>query len=89
MRMENVFTLSPQTRTFRARKPFKGAPLNVCAWTGRSALSRVTTTSRPALATAGAGKTRVSEMRASAGRMAFAPPARARMKSRHVGPALG
>jgi hypothetical protein len=45
------------------RKHLKGAPIAVGAWTGRSALSWVTTTARPAIATAGGGKTRVSEMR--------------------------
>ena len=74
---------------FGTRKPHKGAPLNVAAWTGRSALSRVTTTTRPALATAGAGKTRVSEMRHLAGRNALARPARTRVKPRHLGPATG
>jgi hypothetical protein len=82
--------MSPaKAQTFGARKPFKGAPLNVAAWTGRSALSRVTTTPRPALATAGAGKTRVSEMRNFAGRTALTRPARARMKPRQLGPVTG
>jgi hypothetical protein len=87
--MQPAFTSPAHTHVFGARKPFKGAPLNVCAWTGRSALSRVTTTSRPALATAGAGKTRVSEMRDFACRIALARPARPRMKPRHAGPDIG
>jgi hypothetical protein len=87
--MQPLHTLPADSRAFFARKPFKGAPLNVAAWTGRSALSRVTTTPRPALATAGAGKTRVSEMRAFTGRIAFARPARARMKPRHSGIGIG
>jgi len=87
--MHPVFTPPAHTQMFRARKPFKGAPLNVCAWTGRSALSRVTTTSRPALDTAGAGKTRVSEMRDFAGRIALARPVTSRMKPRQPGPAIG
>ena len=87
--MQPTYTSSADSRAFFARKPFKGAPLNVAAWTGRSALSRVTTTPRPALATAGAGKTRVSEMRAVAGRHAFARPADVRMKPRHSGIDIG
>jgi hypothetical protein len=45
------------------------APLDVHAWTGRSALSSATTTSRPHIATAGARRTRVSEMRLLAARI--------------------
>jgi hypothetical protein len=87
--MQNAFSSLPLARMFSARKPFKGAPLNVHAWTGRSALSRVTTTPRPALATAGAGKTRVSEMRAFSGRTTLARPAVARMKPGHLAPISG
>ena len=87
--MQPVFTSPVHTQIAGARKPFKGAPLNVCAWTGRSALSRVTTTPRPALATAGAGKTRVSETRAFTSRVAFARPAVARTKPRHTGADIG
>ncbi len=42
------------------------APLAVRVWTGRSALSAATTTSLPHIATAGARRTRVSDMRISA-----------------------
>ena len=45
------------------------APLAVHAWTGRSAISSATTTSRPHIATAGARRTRVSEMRLLAARI--------------------
>ena len=45
------------------------APLAVHAWTGRSAISSATTTSRPHIATAGARRTRVSEMRLPAARI--------------------
>jgi hypothetical protein len=41
----------------------RAAPLAVRPWTGRSALSAATTTARPHIATAGARRTRVSEMR--------------------------
>jgi hypothetical protein len=46
------------------------APLAVRGWTGHSALSSATTTSRPHIATAGAYRTRVSEMRPPARRPA-------------------
>jgi hypothetical protein len=84
--MQPAFMSSFDVHAFGTRKLAKGAPLNVRAWTGRSALSLVTTTARPALATAGAGKTRVSEMRDSAGRTPLARPAHRRMKPRHSGP---
>jgi hypothetical protein len=87
--MQPAFTSPAHTPSFGARTLFKGAPLNVGAWTGRSALSRVTTTPRPALATAGAGKTRVSEMRMFAGRTTHARPARTRMKPRRLGSHTG
>lgn len=45
------------------------APLDVHAWTGRSALSSATTTPRPHIATAGARRTRVSDVRLSAARV--------------------
>jgi hypothetical protein len=44
----------------------RAAPLAVREWTGRSAISSVTTTPRPAIATTEEGKTRVSGMRVSA-----------------------
>lgn len=47
----------------------RAAPLDVHAWTGRSALSSATTTPRPHIATAGARRTRVSAMRLSASRI--------------------
>ena len=50
----------------RARVVTRSAPLAVRVWTGRSALSAATTTSRPHIATAGARRTRVSEMRLAA-----------------------
>ena len=43
----------------------RAAPLAVRGWTGRSAISSVTTTPRPAIATTEEGKTRVSGMRGS------------------------
>lgn len=46
------------------------APLAVRAWTGRSALSIVTTTPRAHFATAGVYRTRVSQMRLAASRAA-------------------
>lgn len=56
-------TIAGQTRV---RFMSRSAPLAVRAWTGRSALSTATTTSRPHIATAGARRTRVSEMRLAA-----------------------
>jgi len=41
----------------------RAAPLNVRAWTGRSAVSSATNTARPPIATAGTGRTRVSVAR--------------------------
>jgi hypothetical protein len=55
-------------RQKRQRVVVRVAPLAVRVWTGRSALSAVTTTSRPHIATAGARRTRVSEMRLAAPR---------------------
>ena len=52
----------------RARR--NAAPLAVRAWTGRSALSSVTTTPRAHFATAGVYRTRVSQMRLVASRAA-------------------
>ncbi len=50
----------------RARKVMRTAPLAVRVWTGRSALSIATTTTLPHIATAGARRTRVSDVRLSA-----------------------
>jgi hypothetical protein len=50
----------------RVRIVTRTAPLAVRVWTGRSALSAATTTSLPHIATAGARRTRVSEMRIAA-----------------------
>ena len=41
----------------------RAAPLDVRAWTGRSAVSAATNTVRPRIATAGTGRTRVSVAR--------------------------
>ena len=41
----------------------RAAPLDVHAWTGRSAVSAATNTVRPRIATAGTGRTRVSVAR--------------------------
>jgi hypothetical protein len=41
----------------------RAAPLDVHAWTGRSAVSAATNTVRPPIATAGTGRTRVSVAR--------------------------
>ena len=54
----------------RARFRSSAAPLAVRAWTGRSALSIVTTTPRAHFATAGVYRTRVSQMRLVASRAA-------------------
>jgi hypothetical protein len=63
----DVTSTSPTiARQIRARLLSRSAPLAVRAWTGRSALSTATTTSRPHIATAGARRTRVSEMRLAA-----------------------
>jgi hypothetical protein len=60
--MPLAFDLSP----IRCR--YFAAPLAVRSWTGRSALSVVTTTSRAHFATAGVYRTRLSQMRLPASR---------------------
>jgi hypothetical protein len=86
--MQPAFTSPANMRAFGAPAPVMDAPLRVRAWTGRSALSCVTATSRPALATAGAPKTRVSAMRGLTRRTALARPARACLKPRHPGSSI-
>ncbi len=66
--MEDVFTTALTTRRARGRHALRATPLDVRAWTGRSAVSSATTTLRPHIATAGARKTRVSAVRISASR---------------------
>ena len=61
--MVESFTMATATPLERIRGGFRGATLAVHAWTGRSALSSATTTSRPHIATAGARRTRVSDVR--------------------------
>lgn len=70
--MDVTGTTPTIARQIRPRFVLRSAPLAVRAWTGRSALSTATTTSRPHIATAGARRTRVSDMRLAA------PIARAR-----------
>lgn len=56
--------IRPHAPRPRARlRIVRAAPLNVRAWTGRSAVSSATNTARPPIATAGTGRTRVSVAR--------------------------
>ena len=50
-------------RGIRRARLMRAAPLDVRAWTGRSAVSSATDTLRPRIATAGTGRTRVSVAR--------------------------
>jgi hypothetical protein len=91
--MEDVFTTALIARRARRRHALRAAPLDVRAWTGRSAVSSATTTLRPHIATAGARRTRVSAVRLSASRRrsAFAMrattirPGRTALEPRNVG----
>jgi len=71
----------------RARRQFarlrivRAAPLNVRAWTGRSAVSSATNTARPPIATAGTGRTRVSVARLHRSRTGRLRAARALARS--------
>jgi hypothetical protein len=56
--------IRPHAPRFVARlRIVRAAPLDVRAWTGRSAVSAATNTVRPPIATAGTGRTRVSVAR--------------------------
>jgi len=56
--------IRPHAPRFVARlRIVRAAPLDVHAWTGRSAISAATNTVRPPIATAGTGRTRVSVAR--------------------------
>jgi hypothetical protein len=56
--------IRPHAPRFVARlRIVRAAPLDVHAWTGRSAVSAATNTVRPPIATAGTGRTRVSVAR--------------------------
>jgi hypothetical protein len=61
--------MSPRATRIEDVRDVSRAPLDVHAWTGRSALSSATTTPRPHIATAGARRTRVSAMRLFASRI--------------------
>ena len=77
--VEPVFR--PQAARLVARlRIVRAAPLNLRAWTGRSAVSSATNTARPPIATAGTGRTRVSVARLHRSRMwrRLAPRALAR-----------